>query len=88
MKTLIPLKEIYTSCSTRNPQMKNCLLKKEYISPEIVISIMGQTVLRQILLEIRSTMWFSLITDEAGDISHYSIHEDTLGLVQLPIQKL
>ena len=87
-----------------NPQMKNWLLKKEYISPEIVnelISIMGQTVLRQILSEIRSTMWFSLIADEASDISHhehvsisirwvdsnYSIHEDTLGLIQLPNTK-
>lgn len=37
------------------PQMKTWLHKKEYISPEIVnelITMMGQTVLRQILAEI------------------------------------
>ena len=44
-------------------------------------------------------MWFSLIADEASDISHneyihkyldesdYDIHEDALGLVQLPDTK-
>lgn len=32
--------------------------------------IMGQTVLRQILAEIKSTLWYSLIADEASDISH------------------
>ena len=56
-----------------SPQMKTWLRRKEYISPEIVnelIMIMGQTVLRQILAEIKSTLWYSLIADEASDISH------------------
>ena len=55
------------------PQMKTWLHRKEYISPEIVnelIMMMGQAVLRQILAEIKSTLWFSLIADEASDISH------------------
>ena len=86
------------------PQMKDWLCKKQYISPEIInelITMMGQTVLRQILEEIKSTLWFSLIADEASDISHnehisisirwvnssYGINEDTLGLVQLPNTK-
>ena len=52
------------------PQMKTWLHKKEYISPEIaneLIMIMGQAILRQILAEIKSTLWFSLIADEASD---------------------
>ena len=63
--------------------------------------IMGQTVLRQILAEIKSTLWYSLTADEASDISHneqmniaikwvdsnYDVHEDTLGLVHLPDTK-
>lgn len=53
-------------------KMNNWLQKREYISPEIVneiITIMGQTVLRQILADIKGGMWFSLIADEATDIS-------------------
>ena len=80
------------------------LKKKEYISPEIInelITIMGQAVLRQILANIKSTPWLSLIADEASDISHheninisirwvyreYEIHEDSIGLFQLPDAK-
>ena len=80
--------------------MKTWLLR-EYISPEIVnehIMIMGQTVLQQILTEIKSILWYSLIADEASDISHnehmnlairwvdYN-YDDTLGLFQLPDTK-
>ena len=81
--------------------MNNWLFKREYISPVIVnelIMIMGQAVVRQILPSIKSTLWFSLIADEASDISHneylnisvrwvnsdFDVHEDVLGLVQLP----
>lgn len=63
--------------------------------------MMGQAVLRQIMAEIKSTLWFSLIADEASDISHneyinisiswvesnYDILEDIPGLVQLPGMK-
>lgn len=86
------------------PEMKVWLEKREYISPEVVnelINIMGQTILRSILVQVRSSAWFSIISDEATDISHseqlclsvrwvdshYLIHEDTLGLVQLPNTK-
>ena len=80
------------------PEMKTWLRKKEYISPEIVneiIMMMGQSVLRQLLSEIKSSLWFSILADEATDISHheqmslsirweddsYTIHEDTLSLI-------
>ena len=62
---------------------------------------MGQVVLREILGEIRAATWFSLIADEATDVSHneqlsltirwvdnhYTIHEDTVSLVQLENMK-
>ena len=56
---------------------------------------MVQSILRQILSEIRTCLWFSLIADEATDIAHneqmsisirsvdcdYEIHENTIGLI-------
>jgi len=94
------LRVIFTLQAEDNDRMKEWLLKKEYISPIIVneiVALMGQGVLREILTDIRSSTWFSLIADEATDISHneqlslsirwvdshYTIHEDTLGIVQL-----
>lgn len=84
--------------------METWLQKREYISPEIVnelINVMGQAILRQNLVEIRESVWFSIIADEATDISrneqlcvsirwvdsHYDIHEYPIGLVQLPNTK-
>ena len=66
-----------------------------------VIMMMGQAVLREILTEIKRSYWFALIDDEASDLSHnehlslsirwidgnYGVHEDTLGLIQLPDTK-
>ena len=86
------------------PDMTTWLHKKEYISPEIVneiIMAMGQSVLRQLLSEIWKSLWFSILADEATDISRheqmslsirwvdddYAVHEDTLGLIQLPNTK-
>ena len=86
------------------PDMHTWLCKKEYTSPEIVnelITIIGQMLLRQLLSEIRCSLWFSIVTDEATDISHqeqmslsvrwvddnYMTHKDTVGLVQLPNTK-
>lgn len=80
------------------------LRRREYISPDIInelISTMGQSVLRQLLVEIRSSLWFSILADEATDVSrheqmslsirwvdnNFSIHEDVLGLIQLPDTK-
>ena len=88
-------------------QAKDCaplcswLKKREYISPEIineVITICGQMILRQLLKDIYAADNFTLIADEATDISHseqmciairwvdctYNIYEEALGLVQLP----
>ena len=84
--------------------MISWLKQKEYISPEIVnelITSMGQFVLRKILAEVRTALWFTIIIDEATDISHneqmslsvrwednnYEIYERTLGLIQLPNTK-
>ena len=86
------------------PEMITWLEKKEYISPTIVnevINLMGQSVLRMLLSDASVSLWYSVIADEATDISHneqmslsirwidssYSIHEDTLGLIQLPNTK-
>lgn len=83
------------------PELKSWVYKKEYTSPDIVneiISIMGKTVLRGLLSRIRSSLWFSIIADEATDISRneqmslsirwtdddYNIYEECIGLVQLP----
>ena len=80
------------------------LKRRDYISPAVIneiITICGNTVLRQLLQEIHAADWFSLIADEATDISHneqiciairwvdsnYTIHEAALGLVQLPDTK-
>lgn len=86
------------------PEMSSWLHKREYISPEIIneiIKLMGQSVLQKILASIKMAQWFSILADEATDVSHneqislsirwvdkkYEIHEDTLGLVQLPNTK-
>ena len=67
-----------------------------------LITIMGQCVLRNILARVKEAMWYAIIADEATDVSqnevmcisvrwvdvHYGIHEDVLGLVQLPDTKL
>ena len=84
--------------------MKSWIMKKEYTSPVIItelINMMGQAVLRNILSNINDAKWFSIIADEASDISHneqlslsirwvdsaYDIHEECIGLIQLPNTK-
>ena len=47
--------------------------RKEYLSPDIVnemIVMMGQCVLRHIIAQIKSALWFALIANEANHISH------------------
>ena len=59
--------------SADRPQLASWLKKCDYISPPIVneiIAICGNTVLRQLLTDIRAANNFSLIADEATDISH------------------
>ena len=83
------------------PGLKPWLQEKEYTSPTIlneIVNQMGQSLLRKLLSEASATMWFSILADEATDVSHneqmsisirwvdtnYDVHEDTLGLIQLP----
>ena len=91
-------------------QSKDCtplglwLKKREYLSPEVIneiITIRGQMILQQLLQDILATDSFSLIADEATDISHneqmciairwvdpsYVIQEAALGFIQLPDTK-
>ena len=82
------------------PRMRQWLHQKEYISPVIIneiVTLMGQTILKEIIANIRDTLWYSLIADEATDVSRteqlsitirwvdktYQVHEDTLGLKEL-----
>lgn len=81
--------------------MEVWLRRREYISPDIVnelITTMGQSVLRQLLVEIRGSLWVSILADEATDHEQislsirwvdnsFTIHEDVLGLIQLPDTK-
>ena len=94
---LIQLLSLSSDCSQLNAWIK----ERKYLSPQIVneqISLMGLTVLRRLLSDIRRAQWFSLIVDEATDVSHkeqtvvcirwvdedFSIHEDPLELIHLP----
>ena len=59
---------------------------------------MAEFVLRGLLSDTRSSRWFTIIADEATDIScgeqmcvairwadyNYEIHEDPIGLIQVP----
>ena len=56
------------------PEMKTWLQKREYISSEIVneiITIMEQQLLRKLLSDIRCSLGYSILADEASDVSHY-----------------
>ena len=81
-------------------KMKAWIDKKQYLSPVItneIINIIGLTVLEKILTDIKTSKWYTIIVDEATDISHteqmslsirwvnqkYQISEDTLGLIEL-----
>ena len=77
------------------------LTNRNYLSRDIVnemITLMGNTLLRKMLDNIREAIWYSIIADETGDISNseqlaicirwvspdYVIHEDLVGLVHVP----
>ena len=54
------------------PRMKQCLHQKEYIFSVIIneiVTLMGQTILKEVITNIRDTLWYSLIADEAADVS-------------------
>ena len=62
---------------------------------------MGKTILRDIVNEVSSAQWYAIIADEATDVSGmeqvsvsvcwvdncYEVHEDLLGLKELPDTK-
>jgi hypothetical protein len=71
------------------------------MSPEIInelIKLMGNELLRQLLVKIRNATWFAILADETADIANleqlslsirwvtkdYEIHEDFIGLVHVP----
>ena len=75
--------------------------ERKYFLPVILneqISLMGLTVLRDLLNDIKAVQWFSIIADEATDLSHkeqltlcrrcvdkeLGIHEDPLELIHVP----
>ncbi len=81
-----------------SPQLARWIKKRDYISPAVVneiITLCGNTVLRQMLVDIRAAKYFSLIADEATDIAHneqmciairwvdssYGVHETAIGLI-------
>ena len=83
------------------PQLKVWLKEKKYCSPEIKneqIALMGFSVLRGLLSEIRKAECYSIIADEATDVSHkeqlvicirwvddnFEIHEDPIELLNVP----
>ena len=83
------------------PGLKKWLEKHQYMSHQIVnemITLMGNTVLRKLLSNIREAGWFTIIADETCDISNheqlcvairwvgstYDVHEDFISLVHVP----
>lgn len=82
-------------------ELKGWLKDKNYLSSEIInemISLMSRSVTLKLLEDIRGAYTYSLIADEATDITNkeqlcislrwvdkiFTIHEDTLELVELP----
>jgi len=49
------------------------MVTKEYISPVIInerVLLMSRAILKEIIGEIKDALWYTLIVDEATDISH------------------
>ena len=84
-----------------NSALQNFINDRHYLSNEIInemIMLMGRTVLQQLLVEIRKAGWFSIIADEATDVSHkeqlciairwvdnlFQINEMPLELINVP----
>ena len=82
-------------------ELKQFIKNKHYLSNDIIneiIALMSMDILRDILMEIREAGMFSLIADEATDISqkeqlcvtirwldsHFGIHETPVELIQVP----
>ena len=77
-------------------------LSHDNITVNKMISSMGNTLLRQLLMKMRAVKWFSVMADETKDVSNneqvsivfwwvdtdYVIHEDFIGMVHVPDTKL
>ena len=59
--------------SVERPELRQWIESKRYLSSDIVneiIGIMAHHILREILIEIRQSLRYSLIADEATDVSN------------------
>ena len=87
--------------SEDSPSLQKWLGDNHYMSHGVVnemITIMGNTLLRDILSSIRAAKWFSVMADETRDISNdeqmtvvirwvdlnYTVHEDFIGMIHVP----
>ena len=83
------------------PKLRKWLHSNNYLSHQIVnelIKLMGNTLLRQLLTNIRAVRWFLIMANETRDISNneqlvivirwvdlnYDIHEDLIGMDHVP----
>ena len=82
-------------------ELNSWIREHNYMSPEIVneqIKLIAHSALSNILADIRKAHWFSVIADEATDISNkaqltvcirwvdsdFCVHEDPIELIELP----
>ena len=94
------LEQLLQLGSEDDKDLKIWLKNSEYLSHYIVnecISLLGNTLLRELLCSIRETSIFSIMADETSDIStqeqlsicirwidsEFSIHENLLGMVHV-----
>ena len=57
--------------STNCPQLKHWIHDAHYLSNDIInemVSQMGNTLLRQLLMNVRAVRWFSIMDDETRDV--------------------
>lgn len=95
------LSQLLKSHTEDNVNLQRWIKTSAYQFPEVLNELtnsIGNEVLRQVLNDIKSSKWFSVIGDETRDISNseqlsisirwvgndYSIHEDFIGMFQVP----
>ena len=97
------LNQLLVSWSNGNKTIQDWLKERQYQSHDIInelIILMGQNVLRKLLeqMKLSSPNWYSIIVDEASDVSGkeqcnlslryvndaYEVSEDSIGLYSLP----
>ena len=95
------LVQLMKLCAEDDGELNKWLSDGNYLSPAIVneqIKLMADSLLRDLLCEIRSAPWFAIIADEATDIRYneqmsivirwvdesYEVFEEPLGLIQVP----